>query len=227
MRRRGGGDSVELKRYSPITWAFERAFNLLAYLPPQVIMRLAVGPRSHHIKSADWAADRARQVEWFLITYYILDILAFACTFSSSLALRILATGWATLRIVNIVEASVNVALFDRFRGRQDDRVASRTRLVVLAVVNYIELIVCFAAIYASGFIGHLTNASTSWDALYFSVLTQLTVSFGDVLPSGGIRVAAPIQALGGLLFLVLIFARVISALPELQEIIKKGGNDA
>ncbi len=161
------------------------------------------------------------------MAYYILDIAALAVMFSGSMTLRFVAAAWAALRIIDIFQVSVNVALFDRVRERQDNKVASRARLTTLAIVNYLELIVCFATIYASGYLGELKGASTPWDALYFSVLTQLTVSFGDITPIGGLRVIAPIQALVGLLFLVLIFARVISALPPIREVMGEGEHDA
>ena len=38
---------MDLGKYSPITWAIERAFHLLTYLPPQLIMYRALGARSH------------------------------------------------------------------------------------------------------------------------------------------------------------------------------------
>ncbi len=178
------------------------------------------------VESVDLTADRARAVELFLMVYYVLDILAFACTFSGCTTLHVAGVVWAILRIVDIIQASVNVVLFDRIRGRKDNRVASQTRLATLAIMNYLEFIVCFAAIYATGLLGELEGASSPWDALYFSVLTQLTISFGDVLPVAAIRIAAPIQALSGLLFLVIIFARIISALPGIKELIGEENHD-
>lgn len=200
---------------------------MLTYLPPQVIMRRSLRARSDldesHVASPELTAERARKVERFLMAYYALDIAAFGFTFTPWKVLHFAAAAWAILRIIDIVQVSVNVALFDRIRGREDSKVASRMRLTALAILNYFKLILCFSAIYATGFIGELKGASTPWDALYFSVLTQLTISFGDVTPLGGFRVVAAIQALAGLLFLVLIFARVISALPRIDEVIGQG----
>ena len=222
---------MDLRKYSPITWVFERAFRALTVLPPQCIMHRVLRNRADldqaHVNSPELTAERSRRVEMFLVTYYALDVLAFASTFVPSAALHVGAAAWATLRIIDIVQASVNISLFDRLRGREDERVASQARLTTLAIVNYLELIVCFATIYATGLLGDLKGASTPWDALYFSALTQLTVSFGDVMPAAAIRVAAPVQALCGLLFLVLVFARVISALPAIKEVLRDEKRDA
>ena len=185
-----------------------------------------------HVASAALTAKRARQVEYFLIAYFVIDALAFAATFSGSALLRAIAAVWAVLRVIDIVQASVNTAIFDPIRGRGDNKVASQMRLTVLAIGNYIELIFCFATFYAAaGYVGKLTSQPyptiDSWDALYFSALTQLTVSFGDIVPADGFRIVAPVQALLGLMFLVLIFARIISSLPRIGSVLKDGGHDA
>ena len=79
---------------------------------------------------------------------------------------------------------------------------------------------VCFAIIYAS----HLNllapadkNPSRTADAIYFAVLAQLTISFGNPVPRGWLRYVAAAQGLCGLVLVVLIISRVMSSLPPLQ----------
>lgn len=213
-------------KFSPITWLFERFFRLLQLLPPQKIMAMVIGNRSDlsekQISTIGFAEKRAARVDYFILFYIFLDVLSFSATFSAYQSLRIIAVVWAVLRIVDILQATVNLTLFDALRGRIDNQVASNIRIIVLAFVNFIELLLCFSVIYAS-FPSSLDGLVSSWDALYFSVITQLTIGFGDLKPLHGLRAVAAIQGLSGIVFLALVFVRTISALPKLEELTSKG----
>jgi hypothetical protein len=213
--------TMRIKDYSPITWIFERFFWLLKRLPPQCIQSRFLKERSsltrEQLQSKSETARRAKNIEAFVGAYVVLDVAAFLITFTTSGFLRSIGMVWCVLRIIDIVQVTVNVSLFDSLRGRSDHMVASGIRLVVLSFVNFLELITCFATIYAV-FIDDLTNAGGPWDALYFSIITQLTVGYGDLAPCGGLRAVAALQALGGLSFLTLIFVRTIAALPQFRD---------
>lgn len=215
---------MKIRDYSPITWIFERAFRFLQFLPPQIIATRKLGNRSYltpeHVKSIPQSAERAKGVEKFVVLYVVLDVIAFAVSSSDGTILMNAARVWVILRVVDILQATINVTLFDPLRGRADNRVASRARLVVLGFVNFVELIVCFSTLYASR-LQELSGATTKWDAMYFSVITQLTIGYGDIHPQGILRAVAALQGLSGLVFLALVFARTITALPALEEIIK------
>lgn len=228
---------MNVRDYSPITWAFERVFQVLRLLPPQCVMHWVTGSRSkldaNHVASEEQTVKRSRQVEYFLIAYFVLDVIAFVATFAPQSIWADAALIWAVLRAIDIIQATVNVALFDYIRGRPDNKVASRTRLALLGILNYLELMICFSIVYASFMDSlvvqaHIPRDAVSWNALYFSVLTQLTISFGDVTPRGAFRAVAGLQALVGWAFIVLIFARTISALPRIEEVVSpKGKVDA
>src|SRR5262245_51354360 len=144
---------METRDFSPITWSFERCFRLLQFLPPQVVMQHVLASRSsltsEQVNSPDFAANRARKVEYFVLAYLFLDVLAFASAFTTTNSVRLLFWTWACLRIIDIIQATVNVTLFDRLRNREADKVASTSRLVVLGFVNFAELLLCFAVLYA------------------------------------------------------------------------------
>lgn len=220
---------MNIRDYSPITWAFVQFFQALRLLPPQCVMHWVTGSRSKldplHVASEEQTVKRSREVEYFLIAYFVLDVVAFAATFAPESVWAKVALGWAVLRAIDIVQATVNVALFDYIRGRPDNKVASKTRLALLGMLNYLELMICFSIVYACCTESlvvqeHIPKDALSWNALYFSVLTQLTISFGDVTPKGAFRAVAGLQALVGWAFIVLIFARTISALPRIEEVV-------
>ncbi|MEO5799630.1 MAG: potassium channel family protein [Gemmatimonadales bacterium] len=214
---------MKLKDYSPLTWLFERSFRLLEWLPPSNIATAIHGRRSKISSAAlldpKQTAIRARSVERFLMGYFGCDLLGFGSMFSSVPCFRLAGAAWAVLRITAILQVTMNVALFDRLRGRTDNRIASLSRMVVLAFLNFGELLVCFATIYSFG-LSLLSNASDPWDALYFSVTTQLTIGYGDITPTGVLRAVVVCQALSGLVFGALVFARFVAALPPITEIL-------
>jgi hypothetical protein len=55
-------------------------------------------------------------------------------------------------------------------------------------------------------------------DPIYFSILTQMTVSFGDVIPSNAGRILAPMQVGVGIGLIVILLGRTIASLPALRE---------
>jgi Ion channel len=158
-------------------------------------------------------------VEYFVVSYLVLDALSFTALFHASYCLVILARAWALLRVLDILQATVNVMLFDQLRGRLDNKVASKTRLVTLGFVNFLELLLLFGTLYAS-WLSKLSRASSPWDALYFSVMTQLTIGYGDMAPTGVLRAVAVAQSVAGLTFVALILARIIGSLPPIEEAI-------
>lgn len=106
----------------------------------------------------------------------------------------------------------MNVALMEGV-GENRARVASFTRSIALALVNFVELCTCFGVIYAKDY-ERLSGAGQPLSAFYFSVITQLTIGYGDIHPTGYARVIAAIQGTVALVFIVLVFARIVQSLP-------------
>jgi hypothetical protein len=214
---------MNLKQYSPIVWAIERLFFGFKFFPPQFFLwyfvERGVKLSSEQVRDPSSVAKGTKLRELYVVGCLVLDGTAFGVLFSGRPDLVFLAVAWAGLRIFDILQAVVNMTLFDALRAASEHYVASFVRLVVLGYVNFAELIINFASIYGA-FPGQLQGAKGPWDALYFSVITQLTIGYGDILPMSGLRAVVGAQALGGLAFLALVFVRTISALPEVKQIL-------
>lgn len=217
---------------SLISFGFERFFNALQYLPPQSILG-----RRHEIHAAEEGqtesqilANTRRNAR--KIDVYVSGWVAVAAVASILVLANILQAGgvitwviWilAALRIIDILQVAVNVSVFDRLRVPGRHRVASLVRTFVLSIVNYFELLTWFALVYATrpDLLNVRPPASASFaDSLYFSVVTQLTVGYGDILPSGMGRLIAGIQALVGFFFSLIILGRVVALLPRLEPVL-------
>lgn len=135
-------------------------------------------------------------------------------------------------RILDVLGADIRMCIFDPFdnaavsTGTPKQYVSSTaSRVIVLGVLNYIELFVCFAAMYAYApeRIAQTTTAIHWSDgglgilekAMHLSVASQLTIGFGDVAPDGWLRPVVWFQGAAGLTILALFITRYMSLLPQ------------
>jgi hypothetical protein len=88
--------------------------------------------------------------------------------------------------------------------------------LVILAFVNFLELLICFGIVYALAW-HSLENARGAADGIYFSAITQTTIGYGDISPNGLLRVVTAIHAVSSVAFLVFIVGRILNALPPIK----------
>jgi Ion channel len=152
----------------------------------------------------------ARTVDFYVLIWVVLEVVIVVVSVSQWPIPQLPLVLIAGLRIIDILQAIVNVTLFD------PEEVASIRRTLMLAGINFIELVVCFGVIYALNF-DHLRNAGQPLTAFYFSVITQLTIGYGDVFPVGWLRIVAALQGLTGAFFVILVFGRIIASLPGIK----------
>jgi len=214
--------------FSPLTRAARWMFTAAIWLSPMQWLRGPVPEfkrrrdlTRQEIESVEFARRRARLVELYLVAWFAIELLAVACVLAAHLnawAQGIIAVV-AALRVIEIVQVTMNTTVFDSMSGRADERVVSRARMIVLAAINYVELVVCFGLFYAMWWTS-LHGAGQPATAFYFSAVTQLTIGYGDVYPTGWLRALAAAQGFTAVLFLVVVAGRFVASMPPFSGII-------
>ena len=214
----------QLREYSIITWFFERVFWLLHQLSPS---RMVGGSRLAHVNSEAFrqnpkqaTALRSRRKEAYILAWFAIELLL--------LLLAEIDVGWplwiprvlATIRILDIFQSSVNLSVFDQLRTEERVVISSAVRTLVLSFLNYLELLICFGIVYVT-MLGKLEGADSWMDAIYFSVVTQLTIGYGDIRPLGEARFVSSMQGLVAVAFTILILGRIVSVLPKIESVMK------
>ncbi|HSC59480.1 MAG TPA: potassium channel family protein [Gemmatimonadales bacterium] len=207
--------------YGIIAPAVLRLFRGLKRLPPQSF----VGDRLSHQMGEHFTADpesatrrRAWRVDVFVLASVALELTIFFTIFEAPEWLQVVLLAMPILRILNIIEVTVNLNVFDALTAEVKPRVASVVRTLVLTGINYVELIFCFGIIYAVA-LADLHGAHDPLDVIYFSAITQLSVGYGDIVPMNLLRLAAVAQAMLGLFFTVVLLGRFAGLLPKIRTV--------
>jgi hypothetical protein len=214
----------KLREYSLITWCFERAFWGLHQLSPSRLVRRS---RDQHVSSAAFRQDphgstvrRARRVEGYIIAWCAIEAaLLVAAANAAALPLWLPRT-LVLVRIIDIFQQSVNMSVFDQLRSDERLVISSAVRTLTLSFLNYVELLVCFGILYTT-LPGTLVGSNGWLDDLYFSVVTQLTIGYGDIRPIGLARFASGLQGLVSVAFTILMLGRIVSVLPKIDTVMK------
>ncbi len=174
-------------------------------------------------KSADRAitAERAKHVDTYVVSFFIINTLSYfiinLCVGRTAWHLLLIIA--PTIRIVEIVSSIIRIVLFDRSNIKKDEEpiVAAYSRMIILGILNYIDVVICFACIYSLGKNLLHSNENMDWfTSIYFSAITQMTIGYGDVYPIGYLRYIACTQGFIGLIIIVFVVGRFISLLaPE------------
>ena len=176
---------------------------------------------------------RAKFVDTFVAACMVLGFASLlAESFVSNQWVKGLIVVFPVWRLVDVLAADIRMCIFDPFddaavNSVPEKRYVSSTasRVIVLGICNYLELFVCFAAIYAhSASLIAETTTAVHWSngglgnlerALHLSVASQLTIGFGDLTPDGWLRPVVWLQGAAGLAILALFITRYMSLLPQ------------
>ncbi len=213
----------ELRYFSPITYAMERLFFVLQYLSPaNVLFRSRVYSQKQFVDADAKRREtirRSRLIEAYVTTWFLVEIVSVLSMPYAACWMQTILVTLVAFRVFDIFQAAMNLNIFDRLRiGDRTHYVASLARTALFAVWNFFELWVCFGVMYTSDF-AHLSRADPG-DGYYFSVVTQLTIGYGDVYPLGATRALAMCQALLGFVLGVFAISRIIAFLPRTEPVI-------
>jgi hypothetical protein len=178
------------------------------------------------------AASNAKRVDTFVAICALLSLLSFAVLTQASAnrTVRWFGILFCVWRVIDISATAARMTLF-KFSFEPNAAVASHVRVIVLGLVNYLELSVCFAVFYSAipCYIHVPSPEASDWFApLYFSAVTQLTIGYGDLYPVGPARAIAVVQAFVGVILIVLLVARFISVMKPIRSVsLTEGAGDA
>jgi hypothetical protein len=116
------------------------------------------------------------------------------------------AVGW----LIYIFAALHGLEIILRTIAVDITNVISAVRTLTLAAINYVQLMLWFGLVYALNY-QLLHGAGQPVTAFYFSVITQLTIGYGDVYAMGWLRIIAAAQGLIGALFVIVVLGRAVS----------------
>ena len=128
------------------------------------------------VSSSEFVKRRARAIELYVSGWLLAEfVIVVLCCMSRRplIIISLLLTLLVAIRIVEIVQVTVNATLFDRLTGRPDEVVATIPRMLVLAGINFVELLLCFGVIYAINY-QKLVGAGKPITGIYLSIITQL-----------------------------------------------------
>jgi len=124
-------------------------------------------------------------------------------------------------RLFDSLNYRLCIVFVDRYRTGWGLRSMNRTFMLLL--INYLEMIIGFAALYIyTGSIAteEIYKITSSWDALYFSVVTISTLGYGDFYPNcemGQFLIVA--QTLMGIVFILLVFSTVLTGISGIKNL--------
>lgn len=162
---------------------------------------------------------RTKKVEIYVIIWLIIEIILYPILIillkPNDTVIKILFTIFISFRIFDIFQANLNINIFANLNSKNKIFAESQIRLLLLALINYLELILCFGLIYYI-YYENLFGFNYWYVSIYFSAITQFTIGYGDIYPLGFLKIFVILQALFSILFTVLILARFITFLPKL-----------
>jgi hypothetical protein len=222
-------DLKEIKQYSPITFYLERLFFYFQYLSIANILFKTREIQQEGIKDDESAKRltiwRGSRIEYYILSWFLFEIISAFLIWSMSNILQLIILAAISYRLFDIFQSAININIFDRLRrGNRSHYVATISRIVILSILNYFELWFCFGIIYSSNLV-KLNLEKTWYDPYYFSVVTQLTIGYGDIQLIDKSKIWAIIQGLLGFILGLVAITRVIAWLPKMEPVFKDGEN--
>jgi hypothetical protein len=192
-----------------------RFFSWMRYISILELVRRTLGK---------WNSYRA--VEAFVLCWLSVELLSMGLlcgwpTLSKIGIFFIPVTFLLIIRLMDLLQVSFNVLLFDRIRSGHAYKIASPTRLLVLNLVNYVEISIIFGVLAFLARDAFYPEFRSIWHSFYYSigVITTLGVNIEPTAIQGKVMFLTEIAL--GLVFILLIIGRAVSMLPPVRAIDK------
>ncbi len=212
----------ELKRFSPITFFVERVFFCFQYLSPANLL-FGTRTRAHEMgkdeeKFREVTVKRGRKIDGYVLCWFVVLLLCAVAAADSREPFKALIIFLPVLRIFDIMQVAINMVVFDHLRTTRKHSVSSVTRTLVMGLWNFVEMVIAFGILY-SAIMPQIENAKTWFDPYYFSVITQLTIGYGDLTPIGVARMVTAVQGIVGVVYVVMMLSRFVSLMPRIGSV--------
>ena len=163
---------------------------------------------------------------WVLVFSIVAIIFVLLIPISLGSRLAVAAFVIGGLRVLEIIGYLFNVLLLSTSKkssGESIPRLLSARRSLVLALHNYIEIVLWFAVSYsilAEHFCDKAKVLSSSVGSVYFSVVTMTTLGYGDITPTDSLTWAlVTLQTAIGLFMVLVVLGWIIGLLPKRKSI--------
>ena len=214
----------ELKDFSPLTFAAERVFFVFQFVSPANTL---FGTRQQaHEKAKDdthmetITKQRGRWIDWYVLCWlFLLTVFALLAPEAKG-CIAFFCVAVPLFRVFDILQTAVNMTLFDHLRIPKRHSVSGITRTLFLSLWNYLEIVFSFGIVY-SVLWPQIKYATRPLHGYYLSVITQLTIGYGDLQPLGSVRIIAPLQGIVGFVFAILVIARFVMLMPRIGSVQK------
>jgi hypothetical protein len=220
--------------HGPITSAVMQLFHIAKFLSPMSLASLLfpiLKPRSElrteEVLSSESIQKRMKAVDAYIVSWLVAEIVVIGMSiiYPISNAIQILLSIVLTFRIVEIIQVTTNAAVFDAHRSPIGNLMATRERTIVLALMNFLELVGCFGVIYAFNtqlLVSGACRPVSMGGAFYFSAITQFTIGYGDISPVGWLRAVASAHGFVAFTFAILVISRVVSSMPPIESALSR-----
>jgi hypothetical protein len=230
----------KIKKFGPITFVLYIIFKNLNWLSPSHYIIYQKGKIHDRMRNMDkgelYIATKhlVKKVDiYILICIAIESLLVVVTPKLASIGSKLINSALLILliiRLIEIVQININIALFDALKTSEDiseesHSMASPTRSVITMTLNYIELFIIFGLLYfisPGGALVQETGTLNYINNFYYSIVVQLTSGFENIHPTGWFKILTIIQMSIGIMFIVIIIARVFNLLPTIRSVVER-----
>ena len=221
--------SKRLRLVSPSLYALERLFAGLQHLSLAIILfgvpkEDLMAEATTSVQRVKMTIRRGRKIEAYVVAWLVVQLVVI-CVLSTIRLSSALAWPIRTIlayRLFDITQAVANLNVFSslRMHGRPR-RVPSLARILILSLWSFVEVAFCFGGLYATAPSAFSAPFTTFYDPYYFSMVTQLTIGYGDIFPIGAMRLLVATQGMFGFMLGAIVLGRIVSLLPRVEPLLR------